>query len=109
PIVHAIRSLAFEKGLREVNTAKRVRLLSKLGVFDNSFADDIIEAFDFMSGIRFFSILEQGQATPPISQHNHINPSQLSRWQRDLLKDSLQTVNRLKKFISHYFRLDLVG
>ncbi|MBF0158411.1 MAG: cyclic nucleotide-binding domain-containing protein [Magnetococcales bacterium] len=109
PIVHAIRSLAIENGLREVNTAKRVRLLSKLGVFDTSFADDIIEAFDFMSGIRFFSILEQGQDSHSITQNNLIDPVQLSRLQRDLLRDSLQTVNRLKKFTSHHFRLDLIG
>jgi CBS domain-containing protein len=123
PIIHGIRSLALEARLRDVNTSKRIRTLMKMGVFDTAFADDLVEAFDFMSGIRFQSTAEHtvpttlpampilGPGGNPVeaSSDSLVDPASLTRWQRDLLKESLQTVNRMKRFIVHHFRLDLIG
>lgn len=107
PIVHGIRSLALENRLQEVNTAKRIRALTRRGLFDTGFANDLVEAFDFMSGIRLQFMLEQGTLANP--HPNRVDPARLTTWQKELLKDSFRAVNRLKKLVVHHYRLDLLG
>lgn len=101
PMVHGIRSLALEKRLREVNTSRRIRALARLGVLETGFANDLVEAFDFMSGLRLLATRA--------ADDDRIDPARLSAWQRELLKDSLRTVNRLKKQVAHHFQLNLLG
>lgn len=108
PIVHGIRSLALEKRLREVNTVKRIYALAHGGVFDLSLADDLCEAFDFISGIRFRSMLAKGPLQE-VRDPNLVDPSQYSLRERELLKDSFRTVDRLKKLVVQHFRLNLLG
>lgn len=107
PIVHGIRALALEQRLPEVNTLVRIRGLTRLGVFDATFANDVIEAFDFMSGLRLRNMLDHGELYR--ERHDHIDVDGLTSSQRELLKDSLHTVNRLKKLLVHHFRLHLLG
>jgi CBS domain-containing protein len=107
PIVHGIRSLALEARLAETNTIARIQMLSNAGQFSNTFAADLIEAFDFMSMLRLRTQLEAWRAgrTPD----NHIDPKALSKLDRGLLRDSFKVVKALKSSLSYHFKLDYVS
>ncbi|MBF0159132.1 MAG: cyclic nucleotide-binding domain-containing protein [Magnetococcales bacterium] len=107
PIVHGVRSLALEKRLHEVNTIQRINALADGGLFEASFADDLVEAFDFLSATRFQSMLARKQGG--VVGNNMVDPDRYSSQQRELLKESLRMVDRLKKMVTQHFRLDLMG
>ncbi len=44
-----------------------------------------------------------------IEESNYINPKDLEKIQRDLLKDSFKIVNKFKKFIAFNFHLNMVS
>jgi CBS domain-containing protein len=43
-----------------------------------------------------------------IKDANFIDPKKLEKVERDLLKDSFKIVNKLKKFLSFHFHLNMV-
>jgi len=107
PIVHGIRSLALEHRLTQTNTMERIQILKDKGLFNAQFAEELIEAFGFMLSLRLQTELEQVQLGH--SYNNYINPSQLNKLERDLLKDALKIVNEFKKFITYHFKLNMVS
>ena len=54
-------------------------------------------------------------ARPPVcrildrSESNYINPKNLEKNQRDLLKDSFKIINKFKKFMTYHFHLEMVS
>ncbi len=107
PIVHGVRSLALEQRLRERNTIQRIRGLQRMKLFQDRFAVDLIEAFAYMSSLRLNAGLDKLQRGLP--QDNYINPGQLNKLEQDLLRDCFKIVNEFKKFITHHFRLNMLG
>ena len=107
PIVQGVRSLSLKYKIKAYSTLGRVEELKKSGVLEENFADELKEAFDLLSTIRLKSQLQQiKNADTP---NNLIEPDNLSKIQRDLLKDSLQIVNKFKKFITHHFSLEKIS
>lgn len=106
PIVHGVRSLALEQKLTGTNTIERIQILQEIGRFDQEFAEELTEAFAFMLSLRLEAELQQMQRNEP--PNNYIQPHQLSKPERDLLRDSLKMVNRFKDFITYHFRLNMV-
>ena len=106
PIVHGVRSLALEHKLTSTNTIERIQILQKVGRFDREFAEELTEAFAFMLSLRLEIELQQRQRNEPLN--NYIQLNQLSKPERDLLRDSLKMVNRFKDFITYHFRLNMV-
>jgi CBS domain-containing protein len=106
PIVHGVRSLALEYKLTSTNTIERIQTFQETGRFAQEFAEELTEAFAFMLSLRLETELQQMQRNEPLS--NYIQPHQLSKPERDLLRDSLKIVNRLKDFITYHFHLNMV-
>lgn len=107
PIVHGIRSLALEKGIDETNTLDRIKALNNDGYFDREFASELIEAFTFLLTLRLklqLQKIEQKKAPD-----NFLNPMELSKFERDLLRDVLKLVDKLKKQITYHFKLNMVS
>ncbi|WP_130470951.1 putative nucleotidyltransferase substrate binding domain-containing protein [Candidatus Magnetaquicoccus inordinatus] len=103
PIVHGARSLALEQRLRDPNTIRRIRGLIRKGVLEESLGNDLIDAFDFMYGLRIRSRLrnqEQGKAG-----NDHLLLSSLGRLDREKLRDCFEIVDRFKQLLTHHFRL----
>jgi CBS domain-containing protein len=107
PIVHGVRSLAVEFRIEETNTIGRIQALSGRGPFDKQTTADIIEAFEFMSMLRLRAQLAAWDRGGPTSAF--VVPAQLSRLDRNLLKDSLKIVKQFKRDISYHFRLNMVS
>ncbi len=103
PIVNSIRCLSFEKNINSVGTFERIKELNNSGLIDRAFAEELIEAYNFLLEIR----LKERLYKINIGQQpdNYINPQRLSKLERDLLKDVFKIVDKLKKFLFAHFKL----
>jgi len=105
-IVQSIRSLCLEKHIYNTNTAKRIKKLSSMGIFDEEQAEELIMAFNFLSSLKLKSNLDKLDRNEAMD--NYINPDNLNTMQKDLLKDSFKIVNKLKKKLDYHFKLSYV-
>ncbi len=105
PIVHGIRSLALQQRLKETGTIARIGRLRGQGIIDRALAEELIEAFNFMMGLRLKSRLARIAVRKPYD--NLVNADDLSTVERDLLKDALYVVKRAKDLVRHHFHLGL--
>ena len=103
-LVHGIRSLSLEHKLFKTNTIKRIKALEKIGVLEDEFSKELIEAFNFLSTIKLLSGLDKLDQARHIN--NYINPKNLNTMQKDLLKDSFKIVNKLKKKLELHYKLN---
>ena len=104
-IVHGIRTLALENNITKTNTILCIKELNNRGLFDKTFATELIEAYDTLLGIRLKAMLSHPD---DFENANFIDPSKLEKLERDLLKDSFKVVNTLKKFLTYHFHLNMV-
>ncbi|MCW9026174.1 MAG: DUF294 nucleotidyltransferase-like domain-containing protein, partial [Thiovulaceae bacterium] len=100
-LVHGIRTLSLQYEVSVTNTVERIKELNNKGVIDKNFATELIESFDTLIAIRL-------DAQSIDKDENYVNPSNLEKNQRDLLKDSFKIVNKFKKFTSFHFHLNMV-
>ncbi len=103
-IVHGIRVLSLEHHLMRTNTIKRIEELEKLKELDKEFALELTEAFKFLLSIKLKFNLEKLDSKQIID--NYINPSNLTKMDKDLLKDSFKIVNKLKKKLEMKYKLN---
>jgi len=104
-IVHGIRVLSLEHSVEATNTIERIKELNNLGVIDKNFATELIESFDTLSAVRLQAML----SAKNVQEANYINPKNLEKVQRDLLKDSFKIVNKFKKFMVFHYHLEMVS
>lgn len=104
-LVHGVRTLALQYEISATNTIERIKKLNNIGVIDKNFAAELIESFDTLSSIRLKAMLEAKNT----EESNYINPANLSKIQRDLLKDSFRIINKFKKLINFHYHLNMVG
>jgi CBS domain-containing protein len=106
PLVHGTRALALERQLTETGTIARLRRLTEHGLFDKAHAQQLVDAFTFLLGLRLATRLERMRLhqTPD----NLVDTAALTKLERDLLKGSLQIARRFKDLIRHHFRLGLL-
>jgi len=107
PIVHGIRSLALEYRLPQTNTIDRIMALSQRNLFKASFGIELIEVFTYLSTLRVKAGLNKIQQNLP--QDNYLNPKELNKLERELLRDSFKIVNEFKKFITYHFKLGMIS
>ena len=104
-IVHGIRTLALQKKIRETNTIERIKALNNMGVLDKEFSKELIEAYDTLLTTRMRARLRHQKGFDDI---NYVDPRELDKIERDLLKDSFKVVNTFKKFLTYHFHLNMV-
>ena len=107
PIVQGIRSLALREKIRETTTVKRIKILEDKKIIEKNKAAELLEAFDVVNTLRLKAQLEDIQSGKKID--NEIDTQNLSKIERDLLKDSLKIVIEFKKFINHTFKIDKIS
>jgi CBS domain-containing protein len=106
-IIHGIRSLALEHGIKETNTSVRIKELNNIGFLSKEDATDMMEALEVLQTLRLHSQLEQLAKGEKID--NYISVENIGKLERDLLKEALKTVIRFKKIVSYHFHLNMVG
>ncbi len=106
-IVHGVRSLAVEYKLPQTNTIARIKALHEKNVLNKQFSVDLIEAFAFMNWLRLTAGLQQmNNGEIP---NNYITPAQLNKMERDVLKDAFKIVENFKRFLTHHYKLNILG
>jgi len=104
PIVQGVRSLSLAYQVDALSTVERIKTLLAKEMLDENLAKELIEAFEILLYIRLEQQLDRLKANEKLS--NSIDTERMSKIQRDLLKDSLQIVEKFKKFITRHFSLD---
>ena len=104
PIVHGVRALAMQQGVREQGTASRVQQLVSLGKLDAVLARDVVDALHLLMGVRLSHQLKQRSAGLPAS--NEVRPSELSTLEREPLHDALGIVKGFRSFLRVHFKLE---
>ncbi|MDX6750867.1 DUF294 nucleotidyltransferase-like domain-containing protein [Geminicoccaceae bacterium 1502E] len=107
PLMHGIRALALEQKIRETGTARRIRRLQEAGLLDRDGAAELIDAFWYLAGLRLALRLEKMRLHRP--PDDLARPDLMGKLERDLLKDSLDAVKRLRELVRHHFRLAWLG
>ena len=106
PLVHGVRSLAFQAGLSETNTVARLDALAAKGVISATQAGDWAQCLHFLMGIKLQAGLSEMEREQPVSGMVDVN--RLTTLDRDLLKDALAVVRQFKAFLRLHFRLDVL-
>jgi CBS domain-containing protein len=104
PIVHGIRVLALDSGVKAINTFDRLEALASKGVLEKAMVDDLVESLTFLMRLRLDVGLELLRTGKPIN--NEVDTASLSTLDKDLLKDSLLVVKRFKQMINQRYHLD---
>lgn len=104
PIVHGARVLMCEHNLTATTTHERLMALGNTRTLSQSFASELVEAFDFMQQLRLHQQLTNLSLEQTID--NQISINSLSHLQKDLLKDSFKLVNQFKNLLNHHYKLN---
>ena len=104
PIVHGVRALALQYGVREQGTDGRLSRLVQQGRIEPDLARDLVQALHLLMGIRLTHQLSQREHGLPAG--NEVKPSELSTLEREPLHDALAIVKRFRLFLRQHFRFD---
>jgi CBS domain-containing protein len=107
PLVHGVRALALEYGIKETNTTLRIKELNNRRFMNKEDATNLMEALEVINTLRVKSQLQQWRREEKID--NYISLHTLGNLEKDLLKEAVKTVNRFKKLFSYHFHLNMVG
>ncbi len=103
PITQGVRVLSLENGIRTTNTFERIRSLRDLSVFTAEFARDLEESHKFLMTLRLkFQAKEIREELIP---DNYINPHELSKTERELLKDIFRRIEEFQKLLFDKYNL----
>ena len=104
PIVHGVRALALQYGVREQGTVARIESLLALGKLDAAAAHDLVDALHLLMGIRLNHQLQQ--RAQGFDASNEVRPSALSTLEREPLHNALAIVKRFRLFLRQHYQFD---
>ena len=104
PIVHGVRTLALHHHLEELGTVPRIRTLAERGHLDRALARDLTDTLHFLMGLKLRHQLQQRQLQQACD--NLVPIARLGTLERDMLKDALAIIKRLRQFLRLRYRLD---
>jgi CBS domain-containing protein len=107
PLVHGVRSLAFQHRLEERGTVERMQRLVALDVLPADLEADLAQSLHFFMDLRLRAGLGEMALGQPVS--GTVQVDRLGSLDRDLLKDTLAVVKRFRHFLRQHFRLDMIS
>ena len=107
PVVDAARVLSLDLDLRETNTLKRLEGAAKSGLIKPDLAEDLKEAFSFISVLRVTNHLE-ARAKGEVPD-NYLDPKALGSLQRKMMKESFQVIAKLQELLEHRYQTRQLG
>jgi CBS domain-containing protein len=90
PIVDIARNYALAAGLKPLNTIERLQAIEKAGEMSKEMAYSLIDAHEFIAGIRLEAQGKQFRAG--LKTDNHLDPRDLSPLVRHQIKDAFHVV-----------------
>ncbi|CAM3844466.1 DUF294 nucleotidyltransferase-like domain-containing protein [Rheinheimera salexigens] len=100
-ITDLVRVYALTAGVTEVNTRKRLQALMSLGVIENKYGANLLDAFDLLAQLRWdkhlHDIAEQQEPT------NLLDPATITGLARHQLKDSFAVITAAQASLKYRF------
>jgi CBS domain-containing protein len=100
-ITDLVRVYALAAGVTEVNTRKRLLALMSLGVIENRYAANLLDAFDLLAQLRWDKHIQD------ISDHqvatNLLDPTTITGLARHQLKDSFAVITAAQASLKYRF------
>jgi CBS domain-containing protein len=90
PIVDIARNYSLSAGLKPLNTIERLQAMEKAVVMSKEMAYSLIDAHEFIAGIRLEAQAKQYRAGVKVD--NHLDPTDLSPLVRHQIKDAFHVV-----------------
>lgn len=106
PIVHGVRTLAIDQGIREVSTARRIEVLADAGLFGADLGRELTSALGYFMEIRLRSQLA-AMATGRRERESIVKLGELTTRDRDLLRDALRVVKRFREIVRNRYHLSV--
>ena len=104
PLVHGVRSLAFEHAINECNTLERLKILEEREILDAETTQGLRDALLFFLRVRLKQQLDRGDQNRGLSQELDING--LRSVDRNMLRHALHRVKKFKQFLTTHFHLE---
>ena len=95
PIVDIARQYTLSAGLKPLNTIERLQAIEKAGEMSKEMAFSLIDAHEFIAGIRLEAQGKQYRAGEKVD--NHLDPKELSPLVRHQLRDAFHVVRDAQK------------
>ncbi|RAI45410.1 DUF294 nucleotidyltransferase-like domain-containing protein [Rhodoplanes roseus] len=106
PIVHGVRTLAIDQGIREVSTARRIDALAEAGLFGADLGRELSSALSYFMEIRLRAQLA-AIATGRRERESIVRLGELTTRDRDLLRDALRVVKRFREIVRNRYHLSV--
>lgn len=90
PIVDIARNYALSAGIKSLNTIERLEAIEKAGIMSKEMAYSLIDAHEFIAGIRLEAQGKQYRAG--LKTNNQLDPNELSPLVRHQIKDAFHVV-----------------
>ncbi|MEJ5227157.1 putative nucleotidyltransferase substrate binding domain-containing protein [Thermodesulfovibrio sp.] len=103
PITQGVRVLSLHNEIRNTNTFERIRKLRDLSIFTSDFARDLEEAYRFLMTLRLKS--QARKIRNNMQPDNYINPKELSKTERDILKEVFRKIEEFQKLLFDKYNL----
>ncbi|WP_221796966.1 DUF294 nucleotidyltransferase-like domain-containing protein [Oceanobacter mangrovi] len=104
PLVHGIRSLAFEQAIDECNTLERMEILQQKGILDAETVQGLRDTLLFFLRVRLRQQLDMDDPNRGLSQQ--LDVTQLRSVDRNMLRHALHRVKKFKQLLTTHFHLD---
>lgn len=102
PVVDIVRFFALEKGLKPSSTVERIRALRATDTMIEGYADELDQAFEFMSMLRIHHQFRQMEEGLPID--NELDLEGLSNLELQSLKSSFRLVTKIQDLLMERYR-----
>jgi CBS domain-containing protein len=107
PLTQGLKTLALEHGLSETGSMARLHGLRREGVFSETMAEDLRDAYDFLQGLRLRAQASRVRAGE--IPDNLVRPDLLPTLERERLKDAFRVVLDFQSFLHTKYGLHLIS
>ncbi|EJW10143.1 Putative signal-transduction protein [Rhodovulum sp. PH10] len=104
PIVHGVRTLAIDTGVREVSTVRRIGALVEAGLIGSDLGRELPSALSYFMELRLRSQLA-AIGTGKRERESIVRLGELTSRDRDLLRDALRVVKRFREIVRNRYHL----
>lgn len=103
PIVDLSRIYALAEGIEEVSTIERLKRVRGSQALTRESADDLLEAFDFISNLRMKH--QAQQINIGVDADNFMAPSEISKLERSHLKGAFKVIQNLQNYVERSYKI----
>lgn len=107
PVVDLARIYALAEGIKPVNTIERLKAATGTRTLSSEGGANLLDAYEFVGSLRIQH--QANQIRQGIKADNYLPPKNLSRLEREYLKDAFKVIREMQNSIERSFRAGGIG